>query len=84
MPSSGDVLAEVGGLHHKSLGAQFVEQFGVHQMHLAQIGLRRIFADAGAMLDRLAHMGVAGDAEALQQANAEARRLAEVVTAAAN
>ena len=78
----GDVLAEVGGLHDKTLAAQFVEQLGVDQMHLAQIGLGRIPADAGAVLDRLAHMGVAGDAESREQANAQGRRLAEVMAAA--
>jgi len=76
---SGDVLAEIGGLNDKTLRSQFVEQLRVHQMYLAQIGLRWVLADARAVLDRLAHMGVAGDAETLQQANAEIRRLAEVM-----
>jgi hypothetical protein len=51
----------------------------MNKMHLTQIGLRRIPADAGAMLDRLAHMGVAGDTQSLEQANAWTWRLAEVM-----
>jgi hypothetical protein len=51
-------------------------------MHLAQIGLRRVFADARAVLDRFSHMGVAGDTQSGQQANAEAGCLAEVMTGA--
>src|SRR6202022_510069 len=54
----------------------------MNQMHLAQIGLRRVLADAGAVLDRLAHMGVACDTQSLEQANAEARCLAEVMAGA--
>lgn len=34
------------------------------------------------MLDRLAHMGVADDTQAPEQANAQARRLAEVMAGA--
>ena len=79
---SGDVLAEVGGTHDKTLHPQFLEQFGVDQVHLAQVGLGRIAADAGTVLDRLAHMGVAGDAQSREQANAQGRRLAEVMAAA--
>ena len=52
------------GANDEALGAQLVEQFGMDQMHLAQVGLGRILADARAMLDRLAHMGVAGDTQA--------------------
>ena len=78
----GDVLAKLAGLNRKTFGAQFVEQFGMNQMHLTQIGLRRVPADARAVLDRLAHMGVAGDTQSLEQANAEARRLAEVMAGA--
>src|ERR1035438_1205380 len=78
----GDVLPEIASLDHEALCPQFVEEFGVDQMHLAQIGLCRIFADARTMLDRLAHMRVAGDAEALQEAYAETRRLAEMVAGA--
>jgi hypothetical protein len=78
----GDVLTEVGRLYRKAPGAQFIEQFDMQQMHLAQIGLRRILADARAMLDRLAEMGVAGDTQSGQQANARTRRLAEVMAGA--
>src|SRR5258708_38945918 len=78
---SADVLAEIAGLHVEALGAQFVEQLGMDQMHLAQIRLRRILAYPRAMLDRLAHMGVAGDTETGQQPDAQARRLPELITA---
>ena len=40
------------GCTAKPLLAQFVEQFGMDQMHLTQIGLGRILADARAVLDR--------------------------------
>src|SRR6266404_4424375 len=78
----GDVLAKLAGLNGKAFGAQLVEQFSVNQMHLTQIGLRRVLADARAVLHRLAHMAVAGDTQSPKQANAEARRLAEVMTGA--
>ena len=51
-------------------------------MHLTQIGLRGVLAYARAVLNRLAHMGVAGDPQSAQKANAKARRLAEVMTGA--
>src|SRR3978361_58384 len=54
----------------------------MHQMHLTHIGMRRIPGDTRAMLDGSAHMRVAGDAQPRQQANAEARRLAEVMAGA--
>ena len=75
----GDALAEVGRPNDETLLAKLIEQFGVDQMHLAQIGLRRIPADARTMLDRLAHMRVAGDLKTLEQAYAQARRLAEMM-----
>src|SRR3982074_176993 len=52
------------------------------QMDLAQIGLRGVLADARAMLDRLAHMRIAGNTETSKQAYAEAGRFAEVMTGA--
>src|SRR6185437_6116972 len=48
-------------------------------MHLAQIRLGRVAADARAMLDRLAHMRVALDAEPRDKADAALGRLAEIV-----
>src|ERR1700676_1888483 len=75
----GDVLAELAGRNREALGAQLVEQFGMNQMYLAQIGQRRVLAHARAMLDGLAHVGIAGDTQSPEQTNAKARRLAEVV-----
>src|SRR5437868_6405626 len=77
-----DVLAKLTRLYRKAFRAQLVEQFGMNQMHLTQIGQLRVLADARAMLERLAHMGVAGDTQSLEQANAAARRLAEMMTGA--
>jgi hypothetical protein len=53
----------------------------MHQMHLPQIRRIGILPGEVEMLDPLAHMGVAFDAQAGQQADAEARRLAEVMAA---
>ncbi len=69
------VLAEFAGPHHKALGAQFVEQLGMNQMYLTQIGLGWIVADARPVLDRRTHMGVAGDPQSRQQADAQGWRL---------
>src|SRR5437868_8331188 len=81
-PRRGDVLAEFAWLYRKTRGAELAEQFGMNQMHLTQIGLHRMLADARAVLDALAHMGIAGDTQPRQQANAQARRLAEVMAGA--
>src|SRR3954452_7500300 len=78
----GDVLAEIAGPYGEARRMHFVEQLGVHQMHLAQIRLRRIPADVRTMLDGLAHMGVAIDAQSLDEPDAEARDLAEVMASA--
>src|SRR2546430_5417606 len=77
-----DVLAKLARLYRKAFRGQLVEQFGMNQMHLTQIGQLRVLADARAVLERLAHMGVAGDTQSLEQANAAARRLAEMMTGA--
>src|SRR5436190_13097332 len=78
-----DVLAKLARLYRKAFRGQLVEQFGMNQMHLTQIGQLRVLADARAVLERLAHMGVAGDTQSLEQAYAETGRLAEVMTDAA-
>jgi hypothetical protein len=59
----------------KSLHAQFVEQLGVNEMHLAQIGLRRIARDARAVLDAGTHMRVALDPQTFAQNDLRANGL---------
>ena len=49
-------------------------------MHLAQVGLGRVARHARAVLDRLAHVRVALDAEPGQKADAVLVRLAEAVS----
>jgi hypothetical protein len=41
-----DVLAHLTGLHREAVAAQFIVQFGVDQVHLAQVGLARVASNA--------------------------------------
>ena len=59
----------------KTLGRAFVEQLGMRSDAPGANSGCRILADPRAMLDGCAHMGVAGDAQAREQANAKAGRL---------
>ena len=62
----GDVLTELARQDGKALAPQFIKQFGVHQVNLAQVGLSRIARHTRAMLYRDATVGIALDAKAGQ------------------
>ena len=54
-----DVFADIAGADHKSLNFQRFKQFPVQQMDLAQVRLRRVARDAGAVFHGRAEMGIA-------------------------
>ena len=58
-----DVLAHLPGRDGETGRAQFLVEFGVDQVNLAQVGLGRIARHPRAVLDRNALMRVAVDAE---------------------
>ena len=61
------------------MGGEFFEDFRMQQMKLAQIGLRRITRDAGAMLHRDPSMGIPFDAKTCDQGQAFSRLLTEAM-----
>ena len=61
--AGGDVLAELARRDREASCRQCAQQFGVEQMHLAQVGLQRVARYARAMLHGTAAMRVALDAE---------------------
>ena len=67
--AGGDVLAHLAGRDVEAAGRQLVVQLGVDQVHLAQVGLRRVAPHARAVLHGRAGVGVAFHAEALEQAD---------------
>ena len=65
-----DVLAHLTGLQpREALLGELVVQLGVDEVHLAQVGLRRVAAHVRAVLDGRAAVRVALDAEAREQAD---------------
>jgi hypothetical protein len=60
-PLRGDILAKLGRANIEALGAKLIEQFGVDQMDLPQIGLRWVRSNAGTVFDSRAFMNVAFD-----------------------
>ncbi len=66
-------------MNGKTLLSQLVEKLDVHQVYLSEIGPGRIFTYMRPMLIRFAEMRVALDTETGEQANAIARRLAEIM-----
>jgi hypothetical protein len=69
--AGGDVLAHVAGFHSEAGGVQLVEQLGVDQVDLPQVGLGGVAGDAGAVLHGFAGVRVAFDTEAGDQAYGE-------------
>ena len=61
------------------VGAQLVVQLGVDEVDLAQVRLRRVARDARAVLDGLAGVRVAGDAEPGDERDRVHDRLADAV-----
>src|SRR5690606_24964375 len=55
--------SEIGGFDRETHPGEFVEEFSVDEMDLAQIGLCGVGFDSRSMLDCLAIMGVAANAE---------------------
>ena len=78
----GDVLAEVSRSDLEPGRPQLVEELGVDQVDLAQVGRVGVLADAGAVLHGGALVGVALDAAPGEQPDAQPRRLAEPVALA--
>jgi hypothetical protein len=73
------VLAQIAWPNRETRRLQLVEQFGVQQVHLAKIRLRRIARHAGPVLHGPAHMRVTLDAQALDQHDRVFGQLAEAV-----
>ena len=78
-PAGGEVLAQLAGGDGEAGCGQLVEHLGGEQMDLAQIRLGGVGADARAMFDLCAHVGVAGDPEPGQQLDLGPGGLAERV-----
>ena len=74
-----DVLTELTRTDIEALGAQLLEQLGVHQVHLAEVGLRRIGGYTGAVLHGHPSMGVSDDADPTLQCHEVLADLAEAV-----
>ena len=64
-----DVFAEVRAANRKTLPGQLVEQFRMNQVHLPQVGLRRITRHTRAVLHRRAGMSVTRHTQAFEQDN---------------
>lgn len=67
--AGGHVFAHLARSHRDPCGSKLGEEFGVEEMHLAEIRSGGILADAIAMPHRYAGVRVAFDTEACQQAN---------------
>jgi hypothetical protein len=78
-----DVFAHLTWREVKAGRAQLVVQLGMDQVHLSQVGLRRVARHARAVLHSSAGVRVALDAEAFEQPNAYLVRLREAVRRAA-
>ena len=74
-----NVFAEIAGKHSVSLGMHFVEQLGLHQVHLPQVGMLPEPLDVIEMLIRGSGTGVALDAPVLDQPDGFPWRFAEFV-----
>ena len=80
-----DVLPELTRTNIEALGAQLLKQLGVHQVHLAEVGLRRIGGYAGAVLHGHPSVGVSDDANPTLQCDEVLGDLTEaVITVAVN
>jgi hypothetical protein len=77
--AGGDVLAHLSRGHGEARATQLVVQFGVKQVHLAQVGLTRVARHTRAMLDGPAEMGVSLHAEPCEQPDVLPIRLGQRV-----
>jgi hypothetical protein len=82
-PARGDIFAHLTGQYGHSLGSNFVVQFAVDQMHLPQIGLRRVFGNTAAVLHGGSHVRITFYAETFKQGNLWLTRLDQGVFGAA-
>ncbi len=82
-PACGDIFAHLTGQYWHSLGRDFIVQFAVDQMHLPQIGLRRVLGDTTTVLHRGSHVRVTFYAETCKQRNLRLARLDQRVFGAA-
>src|SRR5262249_2765032 len=73
----GDVLAHITSGYGKAGSVQFLMQFRMDQMDLAQVGLARVARYPRAMLDLFALMGIAFYSQSGQKTNAVLVLLAE-------
>ena len=74
-----DVLTELAGADRESAVGKLGEQFAVHEVHLAQVGLAGVAAHPRAVLHGPAEVRVAVHAERLDQPDLVHRHLAEAV-----
>lgn len=75
----GDILAQLSRLNLVACRCQLAEKLCVEQMHLSQIGLRRIPRNPRAMLNGCASMRITLDAPSCHQCDLVDRGLAELV-----
>lgn len=66
-PAGRNVLTQLAGANAEALFRQFIEQFGMHQVDLAQVGRIGVFPLVIAVLNRAPKVGIALDPEARQQ-----------------
>ncbi|GGQ85345.1 hypothetical protein GCM10010250_65670 [Streptomyces althioticus] len=78
-PARGDVLAKLARGNLEALEREFVEEFLVHQVDLAQIGQVRLVGHAELVADRLTCVNVSLHAEPREQRDGIAIGLAERV-----
>jgi hypothetical protein len=81
-PAGGHILAEVTRAHGEPCRAQFIVQFGVDEVHLAEVGLSRVPRHARTMSDSSPLVGVALHAQTSDEVDSRLRRLAEGVSGA--
>src|SRR6185295_19524301 len=82
-PARRHIVADLARLHDEAARAQFVIQLGMEEMHLSEIGPRRVFLDAYDVLHGDAEMGVVLDAKAADKLDRRLIWLAEIVRARA-
>lgn len=78
-PARGDVLAELARRDPEALEREFVEEFLVHQVDLAQVGQVRLVGHAELVADRLTCVNVSFHSEPREQPDGIAIGLAERV-----
>lgn len=78
-PSRENILAQIARADSETPHLQFVEQFGMDQVNLPQIRLRRIHRDARTMLHRRPAMRIAAHPVSGDQVDAGSERLGETM-----